>query len=71
MCRVVMSQHKKDRLKQIGKECRDIRINYGYTQEQVAKELGENVNNISCFERGESNSAIILLWYIGHGYLGY
>lgn len=70
MCRVVVSRDYWERLKQIGSDCKEIRINCGYTQAQVAEEVKTNSSMISNFESGGNNSALILDWYVKHGYRG-
>ncbi len=54
-------------LKQLGELCKDFRKSKGYTQKQVANELGISPNVISVFERGKTDSAYILFWYIDRG----
>lgn len=49
------------------KKCREFRIEHGYTQKQIADDLNYTPMNISAFERGRTNNAKILLWYIEHG----
>lgn len=70
MCRVVNSPSKRQKLLRIGKACKNIRISKGYTQQQVGEEVGEPATNISAFEGGRNNSAIILMWYVKNGYGG-
>lgn len=54
-------------MKEIGRVCKLHRMSLGITQREVASELGYSVKLISCFERGLSFNALILLWYISHG----
>lgn len=56
-------------LSTIGEYCAMTRIKKGIPQNTVAKEIGCTPQNISSFERGLNNSALILLWYIKHGLL--
>lgn len=37
------------------------------TQQDVAKETGFTVSNVSAFETGRNDSSLILLWYLSHG----
>lgn len=55
------------KLRELGKRCKEFRINAGYQQTDVAKDLEYSVENISAFETGRNDNAIILLWYITHG----
>ena len=70
MCRVLLTPQKRKALEEIGRECKRIRTSCGYTQKQVAEEVGDHPVNISTFESGHNNSATILNWYIEHGYRG-
>ena len=54
-------------LKEIGLRCKLFRIEQGYTQEQVAMEIGYTKENVSAFECGRNNNCRILMWYIAHG----
>lgn len=54
-------------LKNIGLKCKLFRIEQGYTQEQVAVELGYTKENVSAFECGRNNNCRILMWYINRG----
>lgn len=51
----------------LGEYCAITRIKNRITQYAVAREIGCTPQNISSFERGLNNSALILLWYIKHG----
>ena len=51
-------------LKKLGKNCAFIRKRLGYTQKQVADELGYSVENISAFENGRNDNGRIYDWYI-------
>ena len=37
------------------------------TQEDVSRETGFSTSNISAFETGRNDSALIFLWYLSHG----
>lgn len=54
-------------MRDIGDACRRYRKYIGYTQSEVAAELGFTGKAISGFECGRSYNAIILLWYVYHG----
>lgn len=51
----------------IGRKCANFRRSIGYTQQQVANELGFTRSNISMFENGKNYNMIILLWYLKRG----
>lgn len=53
----------------LGEYCAMTRIKRGISQLAVANEIGCSSQNISSFERGNNNNALILLWYIKHGLL--
>lgn len=53
--------------KTLGQRCAEHRRKYGFTQQQVADELGYSVYNISAFENGRNDSSKILAWYLDHG----
>lgn len=36
-------------------------------QKDVAQETGFSIGNVSAFETGRNDSALILLWYLCHG----
>lgn len=57
----------RERLKEIGKKCKEYRIKAGYKQTDIARDLGFSMENISAFETGRNDNALILLWYIAHG----
>lgn len=57
----------RERLKEIGKKCKEYRIKAGYKQIDIARDLGFSMENISAFETGRNDNALILLWYISHG----
>lgn len=54
-------------LKDLGLRCKQFRVSRGYRQHNVAEDSGYTIENISSFECGRNNNAIILLWYIAHG----
>lgn len=56
-------------LASLGEYCRMARMKKGLLQLDVAKDIGCSPQNVSCFERGENNNALILLWYIKNGLL--
>lgn len=58
---------KKHRIWQLGIDCQEFRRELGYTQNQVAQELGCSAENVSAFENGRNDNATILCWYIGKG----
>lgn len=62
-----MEQYKPFCLESLGELCRLVRTHRGYTQQDVAEAVGTSNQNISSFERGLNNNAIILLWYVRHG----
>ena len=37
------------------------------TQEEVSRETGFSVGNVSAFETGRNDSTLIFLWYLCHG----
>ena len=51
----------------IGKKCANFRRSIGYSQKQVADELGYSRTNISMFENGKNYNMTILLWYLKRG----
>ena len=51
----------------IGKRCANFRRLIGYSQQQVANELGYTRTNISMFENGKNYNMNILLWYLKRG----
>jgi transcriptional regulator with XRE-family HTH domain len=51
----------------IGKKCANFRRLIGYSQQQVADELGYSRTNISMFENGKNYNMAILLWYVKRG----
>ena len=61
-------EKKKHTLKTIGRAAGDWRREKGIKQIEIAIELGTTLTNISAFERGFNDSAIIFLWYVLHGF---
>lgn len=56
-------------IKLIADNCRKWRVlDTEYTQKQIAEELGVSVETISAFEHGRTNNAVVLSWYIEHGF---
>lgn len=54
-------------LLEMGRRCKQFRVDRGYYQTDVAAETGYSVENISSFETGRNDNARILLWYFEHG----
>ena len=54
-------------LKDVGRRCKQFRVDRGYYQMDVATETGYSVENVSAFETGRNDNARILLWYFAHG----
>lgn len=54
-------------LREIGRRCKQFRIDRGYYQTDVADDTGYSVENISSFETGRNDNARILLWYFERG----
>lgn len=61
-------ENKQHTLKVIGRAASNWRRENGITQLDVAIELETTFTNISAFERGANDSAMILLWYVLHGF---
>lgn len=61
-------ENKRRTLKTIGRAAGDWRRERGITQLDIAIELGTTFTNISAFERGINDSAMILSWYLLHGF---
>lgn len=69
MRRDFMSQSYKMFLAQIGHDCKKHRREYiGVSQEEVAEELCMSAGNVSAFERGMNDSAVILSYYVMNGF---
>lgn len=54
-------------LREMGRRCKQFRIDRGYYQTHVAADTGYSVENISSFETGRNDNARILLWYFERG----
>lgn len=50
----------------IGSCCKKFRHMLGYTQHEVAFELGTTRENVAKFESGQNRNYVILLWYVLH-----
>lgn len=55
----------------LGRMCAEYRKQIGVTQSEVAREVGCSRSNISAFEHGRTDSALIFLWYIKAGCFGW
>lgn len=51
----------------IGKMCKEYRLELGFLQSDVAKDTGYSIENVSKFENGNNNNLKIFLWYINKG----
>lgn len=58
------NQEKKLILIEFGKTLREVRLSKGFTQEQLANELGVEISQISRIERGVINTSVITLYQI-------
>ena len=56
-------------LARLGEYCAMTRLKKGIPQYAVAKEIGCSTQNVSRFEKGGNNNALLLFWYIKHGLL--
>lgn len=55
-------------MKYIGSRCMEFRKNKTvYSQSDVGRDVCCGQYNVSKFERGQNNNALILLWYFLHG----
>lgn len=54
-------------MEELGKFCKEFRIRYNITQSEIAESSGYSQSDISKFEAGKNNNAIILLSYIELG----
>ena len=52
----------------VGSCCKKYRHMLGYTQQEVAYELGTTRDNIAKFESGQNRNYLILLWYVLHDF---
>lgn len=62
-----MNDNRKELLKLVGFRCKRFRLEMGRTQKEVAIDCGCHNSNVSAFERGDNDSATLLLWYILNG----
>ncbi len=54
-------------LRTLGRICQKYRERLGYFQHDVAEEISCSKENVSAFECGRNNNALILYWYIKNG----
>lgn len=54
-------------LRAIGNACKKVRKSKGITQKDLGAIMGYSDKAISAFETGNSNNALILIWYIVNG----
>lgn len=59
-------EDKKELLIKFGDNLRKLRLEKGYSQEQLANELGVEVSQISRIERGVINTSIVMLHSISN-----
>ncbi len=55
-------EYKKELLIKFGGNLRKLRLEKGFSQEQLANELGVEVSQISRIERGQINTSIAMLY---------
>ncbi len=60
----MVEKDKKVLLKEFGANLRKLRLNKGFTQEQLANELGVEISQISRIERGVINTSVTTLYAI-------
>lgn len=60
----MIERDKKVFLKEFGANLRKLRLNKGFTQEQLANELGVEISQISRIERGVINTSVTTLYAI-------
>lgn len=58
-------------LKEIGERCKEHRERLGKCQYDVAHDTGYSKENVSAFETGRNNNAIIFNWYVERGLIEY
>lgn len=58
-------------LEKISDKCREFRYYLGYKQYQVAHDTGYSKENVSAFECGRNNNAVIFGWYVEMGLSDY
>lgn len=56
------------KLIEVAKACKVFRMEQGYTQSEVAEEIGYSVGNVSAFEQGRNDSISIFMWYLDRGF---
>lgn len=54
--------------KPLGKICKEYRESLGLLQSDVANDTGYSKETVSAFECGRCNNAVILYWYVKHGF---
>lgn len=59
-------EDKKELLVKFGGNLRKLRLEKGFSQEQLANELGVEVSQISRIERGVINTSVIMLYNISN-----
>lgn len=60
-------QYKQKLLNKISYNCQSYRMEHGYTQADVAKDLGCSIENVSAFENSRNDNFLNFLWYICKG----
>ena len=60
--------NKRETLTTIGVAAGNWRRNLHIRQQTIADDVGTSFSNISAFERGLNDSAVILTWYLIHGF---
>lgn len=55
-------------IKEIGAKCQEWRVKEHIPQWLIANQVGVSVETISAFEHGRTNNAVVLSWYIEHGF---
>lgn len=61
-----MKELEKKILHDVGQLCRAYRIANGQTLKDVSIQSGYSLSTIGYFERGNNDSAKIMLWYVGY-----
>lgn len=60
---------KNDILKTLGAACQYYRTEaLNRKQIDVSRETNYSIENVSSFENGRNNNAMIFLWYVNHGF---
>lgn len=62
----VNKEDKKELLLKFGGNLRKLRLEKGFSQEQLANELGVEVSQISRIERGLINTSVIMIYSISN-----